>query len=173
MKKSVSLFLVFSLLSLSGNMFANERKGAELYIQKKYGYYERGELIAVKQNSILILERYSGADVTVDIRNIRVIKVVRESETLVGGIIGLFLGGVIGYFIGYPQGDEGGFVIISKPIAGGIGAAIGGVSGALVGAGIGIAVGADKTIQIEGKSDSEIQEILAKLRKKARVKNAR
>ena len=107
---------------------------------------------------------------TVDIRNIRAIKIVRESETLVGGIIGLFLGGVIGYLIGYPQGDEAGFVIIGRPL---IAAAIlGGVSGALFGAGIGTAVGADKTVQIEGKSDSEIKEILKKLRKKARVRNS-
>jgi len=44
-----------------------------------------------------------------------------------------------------------------------IGGILGGVGGAIV--------GADKTIQIQRKSDVEIKEILQKLRKKARVRN--
>ena len=36
---------------------------------------------------------------------------------------------------------------------------------------VAIIKGRDKTIQIEGKSDSEIQEILENLRKKARIQN--
>jgi len=35
MKKTISLFLTFSILLLSGNMFAKERKGADLIIQKR------------------------------------------------------------------------------------------------------------------------------------------
>ena len=60
MKKSISLFLMFSILSLSVNMFAKERKGADLIIQKVDGQQVRGELIAVKQTSLLLLERESG-----------------------------------------------------------------------------------------------------------------
>jgi hypothetical protein len=45
MRKFTALILVFSVLLLSGNLFAKERKGADLYIQKKDGQYERGELI--------------------------------------------------------------------------------------------------------------------------------
>ena len=41
----------------------------------------------------------------------------------------------------------------------------------LSGAAIGALIGRDKKIKIEGKSDSEIKEILEKLRKKARVQN--
>ncbi len=171
MKKYIALFLIFSILTLSGNLYA-EKKGADLIVQKVDRIRVKGELIAVKQDSILLLDKYSGADMAIDVRDIDVIKIVRESGApVVGGIAGLFLGGVTGYFIGYPQGDDGGFVIISKPLAGGIGAAIGGILGVLVGAGIGLAVEADKTIQFKGKSDSEVQEILEELRKKARVRN--
>ena len=46
------------------------------------------------------------------------------------------------------------------------------VFGLAAGLVIGLVVGADTTIKIEGKSKTEIQEILEKLRKKARVKNA-
>jgi hypothetical protein len=44
-----------------------------------------------------------------------------------------------------------------------------GIPGLLVGAVIGAIMGTDKTIQIEGKTDSEIQESLEYLRKKARI----
>lgn len=60
-----------------------------------------------------------------------------------------------------------------KPISGTIVTvgAIGAGIGALLGGLIGAFAGTDETIRIEGKSDSGIQEILEKLRKKARVKN--
>ncbi len=44
-----------------------------------------------------------------------------------------------------------------------------GIPGLLVGAVVGSIIGTDKTIQIEEKSDSEIQESLEYLRKKARI----
>jgi hypothetical protein len=70
MKKFTDLFLVFCILALSGNLFAKERKGADLIIQKKEGQQVRGELIAVKENSLLLLERESGADMPVDIGDV-------------------------------------------------------------------------------------------------------
>ena len=66
MKKFVTLFLAFSILMLSVPLTAKERKGADLLIQKKDGAQVRGELIAMKENSLLLMERDSGADVTVD-----------------------------------------------------------------------------------------------------------
>jgi len=170
MKKFISLFLVFSILLLSGNLFAKERKGAELIIQKIDGQRVRGELIAVKKNSLLLKDYYSGTDATVGIDDIRVITIVKKSKLLEGGLIGLLLGAVVGYAVGYPQGSEIG-ISFSKAEAGGIGAAIGGGIGALIGVGIGAAIRADKEIQIEGRSDSEIKWYLEKLRKKARIKN--
>ncbi len=172
LKKLISLFLLFSTLTLSGNLFAKERKGADLIVQRENGIRERGELIAVKQESILILDKYSGADIAIDFRDIEVIKIARESGVLAASLAGLIFGAAVGYAKGYPQGSESGF-LFSKQEAGGIGAAIGGGLGALMGAGVAMALGTDKTIQIEGKSDSELQEISEKLRKKARIRNYR
>ena len=175
MKKFISLFLVFSILALSGNMFAKERKGADLIIQKKDGTQIRGELIAVKQTSLLLLERESGGDVSINIADIKVIRIVKKSKLLLGAGIGLLCGAVIGALIGLAEGED--------PVKGGVppplsvedkvlgygfwfgfsGGSLGGIAGAIA--------GTDKIIQLEGKSDSEIQEILEKLRKKARVKN--
>jgi hypothetical protein len=170
MKKFITLFLIFSILLLSGNIYAKERKGADLIIQKVNGIRERGELIAVKQDSILLLDKYSGEDMAIDFRDIGDIKIVRKARVLATSFAGLIVGAGVGYAIGYPQGSERGF-LFSKDEAGAIGAGIGGVLCALMGATVAMAFGTDKTIQVQGKSDSQIQEIMEKLRKKARIKN--
>jgi len=65
MKKIIPLFLVFSLLALSGNLLAKERRGAELIVQKKDGQQVRGELITVKEHSLLLLDS-KGKDASID-----------------------------------------------------------------------------------------------------------
>ena len=103
--KFVLLFLIFSFLILSGNLYAKKRSGAGLVIQKKDGKQEAGELIAVKQNSLLLLD-YKGVDLSVNIGEIRVIEIMKKSKTLVSGGIGLVSGAAIGALIGYLQGDD-------------------------------------------------------------------
>lgn len=170
MKKFISLFLVFSILVLSGNLFAKERKGADLIIQKTDGTQVSGELIAVKKTSLLLLERESGADVTVDIRNMEMVK-IKKSKTLLGASLG-FLTGVgvaaLGTEIGWeiwswaPKDTKTKYRIMAWV------GAFSGLLGAWIGSIIG---GASKTIQFAGKSDPDINFILEKLRKKARVPN--
>ena len=92
MKKFIALFLVFSILIISGNIFAKERKGAELIIQKKDGFYERGELIAVKKNSLLLKDYASGVDVSVEVKDVKVITIERESKAWAGARIGILIG---------------------------------------------------------------------------------
>jgi hypothetical protein len=182
MKKYIVLFLVLSSFALSENLYAN-KKGAELIIQKIVGQQVQGELITVKNNSLLLLDSESGADVSVDIREIKLIEIVKKSKGLAWGSIGLVSGAVIGALIGYFEGDDPPFMMTEfgptmtgpflftddeKALNYGIGCGI--VGGALGGIGGAIA-GADKIIQIERKSDTEIKEILQELRKKARVRN--
>ncbi len=167
-KKFVSLFLVFSLLALSTNLNAKEKRGAELIVQKKDGQQVRGELIAVKEKSLLLLDTETGADVSIDIGDVWAIKVKKKSEILMGGSIGLVLGLLIGQGVGYPQGSETGF-IFSKEEAGVIGAAIGGIIGAGIGVGIGASIGTDKEIFFYGKTQDEVERVLEKLLKKSRI----
>jgi hypothetical protein len=42
MKKIAALFLVFCILALSADLFAKEKKGSELIIEKKDGWKVRG-----------------------------------------------------------------------------------------------------------------------------------
>ena len=175
-KKFIALFLVFSLLAIScttitptgrarGFKYPKRKQGAELKIWKKNVGYIRGELIAVKRNSLLLLESGSASNVSVDIGDVKAITIVEKSLALIGAGSGLLLSGGAVALITLENSVSfqdslavtilGGFV--------GICTLIGGVGGALA--------GIDKTIQIEGKSDSEIKEALEYLRKKARVTN--
>ena len=167
-KKFISLFLVFSLMMLSVNLHAKERRGAKLLITKKDGQQVQGELITVKPNSLLLLNT-EGKDESIDIADIRVITIVKKSKVGKGALYGLLIGGVIGVVEGIREGKDG-FIFSSSELAA-MGGLVFGLLGALLGAGIGAAAGKDKTIQIEGMTDSEIQEALDKLRKKARIRD--
>jgi hypothetical protein len=164
-KKFMSLFLVFSLVMLSVNLYSQERRGATLLITKKDYKQIRGELITVKPNSLLLLD-IGGRDVSVDISEIKIIKIVKKSKFLLGAGIGLLIGAGIGaipfFRSGYWQiSDDGGRALV--------GGGVGGFLGILIGGIFGLASGKDKTIQIEGRPPPSIEFILKKLSKKARI----
>jgi hypothetical protein len=173
MKKALSLFLVFSILLLSGNMFAREKKGADLIIQKLDGTKVRGELIAVKDNSLLLLDRDSGADVSVDVGDVKLITFAKKWKAgngfLIGSIVGAGTGaGFAAYMMANPSfgasdfqaGGFIGFTLVSGLVVGMLGILIAGL------------FPKGKIVQLEGKSDREIQWFLKELRKKARIRNA-
>ena len=100
------------------------------------------------------------------------ITIEKRSKVLAGAGLGLLIGGSIGAGIGALSEsgslhEDYGRLFVVALVAGLIA-----VPGLVIGAIAGLIAGTDKTIQFEGKSDSEIQEILEKLRKQARVKNA-
>ena len=179
MKKFVASFLVFLVFALYSNLFANEKKGAEILIQRIDGEKVRGELIAVKQNSLLLKERNSGADVTEAVGEIRTITVVKKSKVLEQGGMGLLIGGAVGvatctfalYFgtvIGIAwETYEGTEIFVNYALPYGL--LGGGIIGALIGVVTGASAGKDETLQMEGKSETEIRGILENLRKKARI----
>jgi hypothetical protein len=98
-KKFLSLFLVFSLMMLSVNLYAKERRGAKLIITKKNGHQIEGELISVKPTSLLLLNT-EGTDVSIYIEDIKVIRVVKKSQVGKGMLYGFLIGAGGGAFIG-------------------------------------------------------------------------
>lgn len=171
MKKAIFLFLAVSVFALSVPLSANQKKGANLIIQKKDGQKVKGELIAVKKASLLLLNEESGADMSIPVVQIRSIIVVKKANPrkYVGLGVPIVSGGgalVYSVFVA-PEGSESGFYLIHAAV----GAFFGLVAGLIIGEISDRIAGKDKIIQIEGKSDTEIQKILEKLRKKARVKN--
>jgi hypothetical protein len=167
-KKLTSLFLVFCLVALSGNLIGSERKGVKLDIQKIDGQKVMGELVTVKPDSLLLLDS-EGVDVSVDIEDVKTIKVMKKAKAYELGLVGFLAGagysGVAHSGTRKEQvGEEATQHFLFKTIAiGGIAAAAGII--------IGIVLGIDKTIKIEGKSDVEIDAVLEKLSKKARIRN--
>jgi hypothetical protein len=172
MKKSVlALVLVFFTVVCLGNLIAKERRGADLVITKTDGQQVKGELIAVKPSSLLLLDSQTGADVSIEIEHIKHVTLEKKSKSIQGTGLGLAIGGgagavfgVLMYDVIYIDLDKAGYAALF----GAAGAVLGGVIGGIIGAN----KGKDETIQVEGKSDTEIKEILEKLRRQARILDA-
>ena len=169
--KSRLLAVIMALLFLitSTDLLARERKhGEELLILKKDGQQLRGELIAVKQDSLIML--VSSLDVTVDIKDTRMIKILKKSKFLKGAGIGFVVGGFSGILYGLlaidgENSDE--WANLFRMLLTLVAAAGGGGIGFLTGGVIGLLAGIDKTIEVEGRSDLEIKDILENLRRRA------
>jgi hypothetical protein len=177
-KKLLSLFLIFSLIMINCATLSRleekrekrKKHGANLIIQKINGQQVSGELITVKPSSLLLLNT-EGKDVSIDIADIKVIRVVKKSQVVKGAFGGLlggagtgaYFAGLFGLVIRASWGETS-----SKMAEWG---AICAPFGAIIGAIIGAIFSIDKTIQIEGMSDIEIQKTLDKLRKKARIRD--
>ncbi len=191
MKKIVALIPVLSLLLIGCVTFspygreggiiipvrkprvereAPMKRGALLEIRTKDGGYIEGELIAVERNSLLVWEYAEGTDLYVDIESIETITIVKNSKAMLGAGLGGAIGGGLGAIVGAGEKNDS-WVSMSKEQNMLMGATIFGALGALVGGSIGAIAGKDETIQIDGKSDSEIKSILEKLRKNARIPN--
>jgi len=155
--------LVFSFFVCTGNLAAKERHGAELVIQKQDGQQVSGELIAVKENSLLLLESETGADISIDIDEIIVITVVKESK--VGA--GLLAGGVVGATVGFVLINQDYWLPVTKSGLFYLSVAVGVLGGILTGAGM----GRDYAYKIEGKKPEELKNILKELRSEARLTN--
>jgi len=165
-KGIVSLLLVLSLVAFSWNLMAQDlsrsvRKGAKLRIQKNDGQQVTGELITVKKDSLLLMSAEINADISsqILIKEVEMITIVTKSRVLQVGIYGVLAGILYG---SATKSQSRSFEPNQKYITFG---AIGGVAGAVLGTVLGI----NKKIQIQGKSDAEIQKTLEKLSKSALV----
>ena len=161
-KKLISLFLVFSLMMLSVNLYAKERRGAKLEIWGKGDRFIEGELITVKLNSLLLLD-IEGKDVSIDVADVEIMRIGKKSKILLGFGIGTLTGFIVGAAAS-PRGlNNLGQAYLTLALFTFAGAFAGVVSG--------VNSGKNEIIQIEGMTDSEIQETLDYLRKKARIRN--
>jgi len=158
-------------------MFRKKREqikhGAELIIQKKDSQEIIGELIAVKKDTLLLLEYETAADVSVDVKDIKIIKIIKKSKFWKGARTGALIGGVSGvlYIVIAAEAPYEDGVVFLYAIWGLMFGAIGAGIGSLIGGIVGAAVITDDTIQIEGMTELEIKEALDKLRKKARIRD--
>lgn len=168
-EKLTALILVFFLLVISGNLTAAIRKGVKLVIQKTDGQEVVGELVTVKRDSLLILNKETEEDTTVNLNVIDVITVDNKSLMFELGMGGALLAGAARLSLHSTVEKSGALtegatehqvqeVWLFGAIGGGIGILVGAIAGM------------NKTIQIQGESDADIQNAMEKLSKKARIK---
>jgi hypothetical protein len=173
MRKITSAFLVFTLLCLSGIVFGKESRGTMLIVHKKNGQIIRGELIAVKRNSLLLLESESGRDVSIPNNSINVL----EKGVVKGAVIGFLIGAGVGLALGLvwnsstSDNDSDSFIDFNFNISPWQSALGLGVVGALLGAAIGAKSNQSEVVILEGKSQAERNAIFRELRSEARVPN--
>ncbi len=111
---------------------------------------------------------------SVDVKDIKVIRIMRKSKTLLGAGLGFLAGASIGFIVGAVFVPKSRFTktswFLSEEEQGAIGATIGGPIGLVIGAVIGGTI-TDQTIALYDKTQDEVERILEKLRKKARIPN--
>lgn len=157
--KVTAICIALLLLSLPAVLSARERRGANLVVTLKDGQTVSGELIAIKPDSLLLL---AGTDESVDLVGIKSIRIVKKDKGGLGGICGLLAGVAVSaiYAKTQPEEDMAGLsVLVFAP------------AGVVIGVVAGLLAGKDKTIQFEGKSESDRARALAYFRGKARIRD--
>jgi len=153
---------------LSAELIAQDRQGALILVKKVDGQRIEGELIAVEQKSLLILDRKVNERATVELDDINFIKIIGKDNAMkMGGSIGI--GALLGSLIGASIGIAGTTTELGAIFFGAIGGAIGIVVGLILGITVGVGLSTGEKYQIEGKPEAYKNRILNILRKMDRV----
>jgi hypothetical protein len=128
--------LVILFLVLPADLSAKERRGANLIVTRLDGSQVSGELIAVKRDSLLLLNNV-GRDESVDLAGIKSVKIVRKSRAGlfagIGGAAGAAAGAYVGLYMGGGDDESGPASIRGGVVYGALGALAGLLAGSLVG----------------------------------------
>ena len=169
-RRLILISLIF-LFIFSNNLEAGAKRGAEIVVQKNDGSQIRGELIAVKKSSLLLLDSESGIDVSVNTTEIEIVHVLKGPKTGLGAISGFLVGGVIGATaVGKDKNCGQCPNSARRNIIGG--ALVGGI-GALIGALIGSSAGNNEIIILKNLPQEALESELERIRSKARIRDFR
>lgn len=163
--------LLIAVLLLSGIAPAAEKKsGNTLALTLKNGQTIKGELLTVKGDRLILLDANSLAGAEIRIGDVARVRVMKKSHWLPGLGLGLLIGGASGAVLGLLSGDDqSGFLPFSagqKAAGGALGL---GLLGAPVGGIIGAITGIDETMDVGALPASQIDQVLNKLKQRARV----
>jgi len=160
-RKIIAPALIALLLFIPGNLSAKERRGADLVITRLDGSQVSGELIAVKRDSLLLLNNV-GRDESVDIADIKTVRIVRKSRAGLLGSIGGAAGFIGGAAVAFAMADDE-FYENKGPLALLFGLFTGGI-GALSGLLVGSVVGLDSSFTVAGEPEADLADYWDKLR---------
>lgn len=166
MKQAVRMLtaaaLILTIFGLPVSLEAARYRGAALIITLLNGSQVRGELIAVKPASLLLLG-LDYKDTSVAIADVATIRIVRRSQAWQGLLYGFLPGAVGGAILGAIRDDEDWAAVAAVYFGALFGAATG-----LVGTVVGMAAGMDTEFALAGLSDAETDQILDRLNRQAR-----
>jgi hypothetical protein len=162
-RKHMAVILGLAVLCLPYSLQAKGYRGSALIVTLKTGDQIRGELIAVKRDSLLLLGLDS-KDTSVAIADIATIRLVRKSKAWQGLLYGFVPGAVGGAIWGGTAGGDEDMAALAA-LFGGI--VIGAASG-LVGLAAGMAAGIDTELVLAGLSQVDVDRTLARLNRQAR-----
>jgi hypothetical protein len=151
-----ALSLIALLLTLPAGLSAKEKRGATLVVTRLDGSRARGELIAVKPDSLLLLN-VAGKDETIGLADMKTVKIVRRSHAGTLALVGSLTGAVAGAlaFGSDPEVETAAIVLAGGLI---------GAAGALAGLGVSLGVGADSTFPVAGEPDETVRNFMDKLK---------
>jgi hypothetical protein len=104
--KLVATVLAFLILALPGALSAREKRGANLVITLKDGQQIKGELIAVKPDSLLLLHP-AGKDESIGIADIATINIYKKRKPARGVLYGTLIGAAGAGLVGYAVAPKG------------------------------------------------------------------
>jgi len=163
--------VIFSLICPVNLSAKKEKRGAKIIITKDDGKVVEGRLLKVNKDSLVLLTTPTNdiaTKSTIGIEKIDKIRIKKKSKVLIGAGIGLVVGGIVGY-VGFKDAT---WAMGAENGAAEAGFLLGAIPGALLGAGIGGAgFSGYIKIQVKGKSPSQIEKVLKKLKKRARFKD--
>jgi hypothetical protein len=160
---------------------ASVRKGAEVVITLVQGS-RRGELVGVEADGLVIATE-SGMDsprsqapvdnrFTLALSDIKSVRIINQMRKLNGGLLGALGGIPIGVVAAKASGVEAGDM--NDAIGKGSLFLLGGMAaGAVAGILLADALAKDETYVLKGQSKEEIEKILVRLKKRARIENDR
>jgi hypothetical protein len=164
---------VLSLLILAAVLpadLAAEKRGAQLEIRMLDGRTIVGELIAVREDKLVLKDEATSADVTMSIIDVRTVTDKINADSHLGGI-GALLGALGGMAVGSALGsakesEEKGF-------SSGGGVFIGAFFGAMIGGGlVSLMTGRERGPHIYARGETLMQDALIKLRSMAAIREA-
>lgn len=175
MRQSIKMIVIlFLFFCLSVEIFAKDKKhGSDVQVHKKDGGVIKGELLAVKNEEIILMDSLTLSGITLNTFDIRRINIVKKSGLFKGMGLGLLIGGASGALLGFASGDDKqGFMSFTAGEKAGMAALGLGIVGTLVGGTVGTIGGLDDKVTLEGRTPEEMGRILKKLNARSRFPQA-
>jgi len=151
------------------------RRGAVLRVQRTDQSVAEGELVAVRDTKLILVDS-SSRDLTIDINEVNLIIIDKQAHPWLGAVLGMVLGGIVGVAVAPSESVEEFGDIPSSVIEGTMSKTGYGLAGALaegiLGGVLGAALGSDSQIAVTKMSLEERERLLIKLRSKARIRKA-